>query len=71
MKLEIQYHLSQLGECIYGAQIWKEKRLFCESVFVQIDKRILILKMVQREVSLTKPMHQYHLYQRGEIVYGA
>ena len=52
MKPMLQYHLSQLGECVYGTQTWKEKRLLCESMFVQIDERTLNLEMVEREVFL-------------------
>ena len=37
MKPKHQYNLSQWGECVYGALSWKEKRLLCEFVFVQID----------------------------------
>ena len=33
MKPKHQYRLSQWGECIYGAQSWKEVRLLCESMF--------------------------------------
>ena len=29
MKPKHQYHLSQEGECVYDAQSWKKKRLFC------------------------------------------
>ena len=71
MRPKLQYHLSQWVECVYGALSRKKKRLLYESVFVQIDERTLILKMVQREVFLTKPRHQYHLSQCGERVYGA
>ena len=39
--------------------VQKKRRLLCESVFVQIDKRTLIQKMVEREVFLMKPMHQF------------
>ena len=60
MKPKHRNHLSQWGECVCGAQSWKEMRLLCESLFIQIEKWTLILKMVEREVFLTKPMHQYH-----------
>ena len=46
-------------------------RLLCESMFVAIERRTWILKMVEREVSPLKPKHQYHLSQQGECVYGA
>ena len=65
-----QYHLSQWGECVYGAQSWKERRLLCESIFIAIERWTWILKMVEREFSLSKPKHQYHSSQRGECVYG-
>ena len=41
-------------------QSLKERRLLHESVFIQIERQILILKMVEREVILMKPKHQYH-----------
>ena len=50
MKPKLQYHLSQWGKYVYGAQSLKEKRLLCEFVFVQIDKRTLIIKMIERDV---------------------
>ena len=37
MKRKPQHHLSEWGECVFGAQLQKDKRLLCESVFVQID----------------------------------
>ena len=40
------------GECVYSAQSWKERRLLCESMFIEIDGRISILNMVEREVFL-------------------
>ena len=40
-------------------------------MFVEIDEQALILKMVIREVFLTKPKHEYHLSQWGECVYDA
>ena len=61
MKPKHQCHLSQLREYVYDSSSWKEKRLLCESVFVQIDERPLNLKMLEREVFLMKPKHQYHL----------
>ena len=47
-----QYHLSQRGEWTCSAQSLKEKRLLCESKFVQIERWTLVLKMVEREVLL-------------------
>ena len=70
-KAKSQYHLSRWGECVYGAQSWKERRLFCEYVFVKIDQRTLTLKMVGRFVFLMKPKPQYHLSWCGECVCGA
>ena len=49
----------------------KERRLFYKSMFVQIDRRTLILKMVRGDVFLKKPKRQSHLSQRGECVYDA
>ena len=54
-----QYHLSQRGECVYGAQSWNERRLLCESVFIPIEKQALILKMAEGEVFLMKPTRQF------------
>ena len=64
-------HLYQWGEWVYDAQLWKEKRLLCESVFVQIDRRTLILKTVERWAFFMKPKHQCYLSQLVEWVYGA
>ena len=71
MKPKYQYLLSQWGHCVYSAQSWKEKRLFCEFVFIPIERRTSTPKMVGREVFLMKPKHKYHLSQEGERVYGA
>ena len=49
----------------------KGKEIICQSVFVQIDGRTLIRKIIEREVSLMKPMLQYHLFQLGERICGA
>ena len=51
--------------------IMKKRRLFCESTFILIERRTLILKKVIREVILMKPKHQYHLSEREECVYDA
>ena len=66
-----QNHLSQRGECDYGAQLSKERRLLCESMFTLIQKWNSNLKTVEREVFLVKPMHQKPLLQQGECVYSA
>ena len=50
-----QYHLSHQGDCVYDAQSWKEWRLLCESIFIQIERRTPILIMVIREAFLKKP----------------
>ena len=52
-----------IGECVYGAQSWNEKILLCKSVFITIERRISILKMVEIAVFRMKPKHQYHLSQ--------
>ena len=64
-------HLSQWGEWIRGAQSIKEKRLLCEFIFILIEKRTSILKVVEREVFLMKPKLQYHLSKWEKYVSGA
>ena len=64
-------YLSQQGECDYGAQSWKERRLLCESKLIPIERRTWILKMAKREVVLTKPKHPNHLSQQKQCIYGA
>ena len=59
MKPKPQYYLSQWGECAYVPNHEKKWRLFCESMFVKIDQRTLILKMVKKGVFLGKPKHQF------------
>ena len=59
MKRKHQNHLSQREEWIYGAQSLKERRLLCESKFIQIERWTLVLKIVEREVFVMKPKHQY------------
>ena len=44
VKPKYQCHLSQWEELVYGSKSWKERRLLCESMFIQIDKGTLILK---------------------------
>ena len=58
-------NLSQRGEWIGGAQSLKEKRFLCESAFFPIQPCTLILQMVEREVFLMKPMHQF-IYPKKE-----
>ena len=48
MKTNLQYHLSQRGECVYDTQWLKEKRLLCESMFILNEIRTSILKLVIR-----------------------
>ena len=57
MKPKHQNHLSQQGECVYSDQSWKEKRLLCESLFIPIENRTSIRKMVERKAFLIKPKH--------------
>ena len=71
IKPKHQNHLSQWGECDYGAQSWKEKRLLCESIFISTEGWTSILKMVEREVFLAKPRHQNCLSQQEECVCSA
>ena len=47
--------LSQWGECVYSAQ--SRKRLLCESMFISMEGRTSILKIVEREIVLMKPKH--------------
>ena len=60
MKPKHQYHLSQWGERVYDAQSWNEGGLLCESLFILIEIRTSIPKLVIREAFLMKPKHQYH-----------
>ena len=43
-KPKYQYHSAQRGESVYGAHLWKERRLLCKSMIILIDKWTLILK---------------------------
>ena len=52
MKPKHQYHLSQWGEYVYGAQSWYERGLLSEFMFIPIEKWSLILKMVTGDVFL-------------------
>ena len=49
----------------------KKRRLLHESMFIPIERRTSILKVVEIEVSLSKPKHQDHLSQWGECVHSA
>ena len=60
IKPKHQCHLSQLVELVCGAQSWKWNRLLCESMFVLIDRWILILKSRGKKAFLMKPKHQYY-----------
>ena len=44
MKPKHRYHLSEWGECVYGAHLWKGRRLFHESMIIPIANWTLILK---------------------------
>ena len=71
MKPKHQNYLSQQGECDYGAKWWKKKRLLCESMFIPIERKTWILKMVDKQVFLMKPKHLNYLSQLGKCDYGA
>ena len=49
----------------------KKRQLFCESMFIPIERRTSILKLVIREVFIMKPKNQYHYSQGGECVHDA
>ena len=68
MKLKHQYHLSQWGEWIGGAQSIKERRLSCEFIFIPIEKRTSILKMVERKTFLMKQNISI-IYPNGKNVF--
>ena len=59
MKAKHQYHLSQWEKSVYGGQSQKNRRLLCESIFVQIDRWALIRRMVEIEVFFMKLKHRY------------
>ena len=40
MKPKHQCYLSQRIECVYGAQSWKERRLVCDSAFIQLKNEL-------------------------------
>ena len=61
MKPKHQNHLSQRGERVYSAQSRKETILLSESMFIPIERRTSILKMVEKQVFFMKPKHQNHL----------
>ena len=65
-EMKASIHLSQQVKWTYGAQSLKERRLVCESMIIPIKGRTLIPNLIEREVFLSKPKHQYHLYQWGE-----
>ena len=71
IKSKHQNHLSQLKECEYGAQTWKERRLLCDSMFIPIERQTWTQKTVEKQVFLMKSKHQNHLSQWGEYEYGA
>ena len=71
-EMKASIHLAKQVEWIYGVQSLKEWRLWCESMFILAEGwTLLIQKLVEREVFLMKPKHEYHLSQWEECVYGA
>ena len=44
LKPKHQCHLSQWGDCVYGALSWIKRRLLCSSMFVTINGQTLIPK---------------------------
>ena len=68
---KVSIYLSQWAEWICGAKSLKEKRLLCECMFILIERRTLIIKIVERKVFPMKPKYQYQLSQLGEYVYGS
>ena len=61
--MKASIHLYQWVEWICGAQSIKKKRLLYESVIIPTERQTLIPNLVEREVFLSKPKHQYHLSQ--------
>ena len=66
-EIKASFYLSQWGEWICGTWLLKERRLLCKSVIIAIQRWTLILTMVEREVFLMWPKHQYLLSQWGEM----
>ena len=54
MKLKHQYHLSQLGECIYSAQLWKKRGYYMNPCLSLLTDELWFQKMVGSEVFLVK-----------------
>ena len=52
-----QNRLSQYEEWVYSAQSRKKRWLLCESMFISMEIRTSILKILEREIVLTKPKH--------------
>ena len=63
--------LSQRGECYYGAQSWKGRRLLRESKFIRIEKWTWTRKIEEKHIFLMKQKYQNHLSQRREHDNGA
>ena len=57
--------------CLWRPIKKKKRWLLCESMFIIIEIRTSILKLVIREVFLMKQKRQYYFPQRGECVYDA
>ena len=60
MKPMHQCHLSQWGECIYGAQSWKKGNYYMHPCLSQLKNNIDPKEMVERKSFLLNPKHQYH-----------
>ena len=69
MKQKHQFIYPNEGNEFMVLNDW-ERRLLCKSVFIPIERWTLILKLIEREIFLMKPKHQYHLSQQSECVYG-
>ena len=63
-EIKASIYLSQWVKRICGAQSLKEKRLFCEFVFISIDRWTLTLNIAQRDHFLMNPKHQF-IYPNG------
>ena len=71
MKPKHRCCLSQRGQWVYDSQIWKERRLLHESVFIRINKRTLILKNGRKKSFSYETKTSIHLSQWAEWVYGS
>ena len=71
MKPKHQYHLFWWGECVYGAQSWKERGLLCEFMLIPIDKWTFIPIKRGKWGFSYKTKALLRLSQRREWIYGA